>query len=139
MNILVFLSRRVKVIGVCHDKKFYEDKWRWKKIKNSDFWITLFTLVIIWLLLCSFTPYQSSLGLKEVYISLIVRTTVLTPMQVGVLFVLLWFVLLLIGLSSLRVGKLNKCYILSKSYPFFPIRLSKQVDIAKTRLTSMRC
>lgn len=53
------------------------------------------------------------------------------PMQIGVLFVLLWFVLVLIGLFSLGFYKLNKPDILYNSHPFFLIRVSKQVDFAK--------
>lgn len=57
-------------------------------------------------------------------------------MPVGVLFVLLCFVLVLIGLFSLRLYKLNKPNIVYNSHPFFLKRVSKQVDFAKTRLTS---
>lgn len=92
------------------------------------------------MLLCSFTPYQSSLRFKEsVSEEFYSKNHNVTPVEVSDLIVRLWFVLVLIGLSSLTVGKLNKCDILYKSYPFSPIRVNKHLDIAKTRLTSMRC
>jgi alkyl hydroperoxide reductase subunit AhpC len=46
LNILVFFSKGVKVVGVCYDKKFHKSKWRWRRIENSDIWIILFNLVI---------------------------------------------------------------------------------------------
>lgn len=83
-------------------------------------------------------PYQSSLGLKEVE-EFYTKNQCYLPMQVGVLFVLLWFVMVLIGHFSLKLCKPNKHDIVYNSHPLFLTRVSKQVDFAKTRLTSRRC